>query len=65
MSQNGLAAFEPALVNELVVFVEWASEYMHRSGDGDPDKRTCLRDEIGGGPSQAHDNPDQAAGQTG
>jgi pyruvate dehydrogenase E1 component len=48
MSQDGLAAFEPAFVDELAVIMEWAFDYMQRSGDGDPDERTWLRDEIGG-----------------
>ncbi|MCG3267602.1 1-deoxy-D-xylulose-5-phosphate synthase N-terminal domain-containing protein [Yoonia sp. I 8.24] len=48
MSQDGLAAFEPAFVDELAVIMEWAFDYMQRSGDGDPDERTWLRDETGG-----------------
>jgi pyruvate dehydrogenase E1 component len=48
MSQDGLASFEPAFVDELAVIVEWAFDYMQRDGDGDPDERTWLRDETGG-----------------
>ena len=48
MSQDGLAAFEPAFVDELSVIMQWAFEYLQRSGDGDPDERTWLRDETGG-----------------
>jgi len=48
MSQDGLAAFEPAFVDELAVIMEWAFDYMQRSGDGNPDERTWLRDETGG-----------------
>ena len=48
MSQDGLAAFEPAFVDELAVIMEWAFDYMQRSGDGGPDERTWLRDETGG-----------------
>ena len=48
MSQDGLAAFEPAFVDELAVIMEWALGYMQRDGDGDPDERTWLRDETGG-----------------
>ena len=48
MSQDGLAAFEPAFVDELAVIMEWAFDYMQRSGEGDPDERTWLRDETGG-----------------
>ncbi len=48
MSQDGLAAFEPAFADELAVIMEWAFDYMQRDGDGDPDERTWLRDETGG-----------------
>jgi len=48
MSQDGLAAFEPAFTDELAVIMEWAFDYMQRDGEGDPDERTWLRDETGG-----------------
>lgn len=48
MSQDGLAAFEPAFVDELAVIMEWAFDYLQRDGQGDPDERTWLRDETGG-----------------
>lgn len=50
MSQDGLAAFEPAYADELAVIMEWAFDYLQREGDrdGDPDERTWLRDETGG-----------------
>ncbi len=48
MSQDGLASFEPAYLDELSVIVEWAFDYMQRDGEGDPDERTWLRDETGG-----------------
>lgn len=48
MSQDGLAAFEPAFVDELAVIMEWAFNYMQKDGEGDPDERTWLRDETGG-----------------
>jgi len=48
MSQDGLAAFEPAFADELAVILQWAFGYLQRSGDGDPDERTWLRDETGG-----------------
>lgn len=48
MSQDGLAAFEPAFADELAVILYWAFHYLQRSGDGDPDERTWLRDETGG-----------------
>ncbi|WP_424964903.1 1-deoxy-D-xylulose-5-phosphate synthase N-terminal domain-containing protein [Dinoroseobacter sp. S375] len=48
MSQDGLAAFEPAFADELSHIMHWAFDYMQRDGDGDPDERTWLRDETGG-----------------
>ncbi len=48
MSQDGLAAFEPAFVDELAIIMKWAFQYMQKDGDGDPDERTWLRDETGG-----------------
>ena len=48
MSQDGLAAFEPAFADELAVIMEWAFDYIQRDGEGDPDERTWLRDETGG-----------------
>ena len=48
MSQDGLAAFEPAFADELAQIMEWSFDYMQRDGAGDPDERTWLRDETGG-----------------
>jgi pyruvate dehydrogenase E1 component len=48
MSQDGLAAFEPAFADELAVIMAWAFDYLQRDGEGDPDERTWLRDETGG-----------------
>jgi len=48
MSQDGLAAFEPAFADELAVIMEWAFDYLQRDGEGAPDERTWLRDETGG-----------------
>ncbi|MDX1400706.1 MAG: transketolase, partial [Kiloniellales bacterium] len=48
MSQDGLAAFEPAYLDELAVVMEWTFDYLQRDGEGDPDERTWLRDETGG-----------------
>lgn len=48
ISQDGLAAFEPAFADELSVIMEWAFDYMQRDGDSLPDKRTWLRDASGG-----------------
>jgi pyruvate dehydrogenase E1 component len=48
LSQDGLAAFEPAFADELAAIMEWAFGYLQRGGGGDPDERTWLRDETGG-----------------
>ncbi len=48
MSQDGVASFEPAYLDELAVIMAWAFDYMQRDGEGDPDERTWLRDETGG-----------------
>jgi pyruvate dehydrogenase E1 component len=48
MSQDGLAAFEPAFADELAVIMEWSFKHLQKDGAGDPDERTWLRDETGG-----------------
>jgi pyruvate dehydrogenase E1 component len=48
MSQDGLASFEPAFLDELSIIMDWAFDYLQRDGDGNPDERTWLRDETGG-----------------
>lgn len=48
MAQDGLAAFEPAFVDELAVIMRFAFDYMQRDGDAEPDQRTWLRDATGG-----------------
>ncbi len=56
LSQDGLAAFEPAYLDELSVVMDWAFDYLQRDteqagGEGvgaEPDERTWLRDETGG-----------------
>ena len=48
MSQDGIAAFEPAFVDELAIIMDWAFDYLQRDGEGDPNERTWLRDETGG-----------------
>ena len=48
MAQDGLAAFEPAFVDELGVIMRFGFDYMQRDGESDPDERTWLRDETGG-----------------
>ena len=48
MAQDGLAAFEPAFVDELATIIRFGFDYMQRNGEGDPDERNWLRDETGG-----------------
>ncbi len=48
MAQDGLAAFEPAYVDELAIILRFAFDYLQRDGEGQPDERTWLRDETGG-----------------
>jgi pyruvate dehydrogenase E1 component len=48
MAQDGLAAFEPAFVDELAVILAWALAYIQKDGDAAPSERSWLRDETGG-----------------
>ena len=48
MAQDGLAAFEPAFIDELAAIIRFGFDYMQRDGIGDPDEATWLRDETGG-----------------
>jgi pyruvate dehydrogenase E1 component len=48
MAQDGLAAFEPAFVDELAAIMSFALSYIQRDGDGEPSERNWLRDETGG-----------------
>lgn len=48
LAQDGLAAFEPAFVDELAVMLAFAFDYIQRDGEGTPSERTWLRDETGG-----------------
>jgi pyruvate dehydrogenase E1 component len=48
MAQDGVAAFEPAYIDELAVIMRFAFDYMQRDGEGQPSERTWLRDETGG-----------------
>lgn len=48
MAQDGLAAFEPAFVDELSVIMRFAFDYMQRDGDAPRDPHTWLRDATGG-----------------
>lgn len=40
MSQDGLAAFEPAFADELAAIMERAFDYLQRDGEGYPDECT-------------------------
>lgn len=48
IAQDGLAAYEPAFVDELGVIMRFALDYMQRDGDAVQSERTWLRDEAGG-----------------
>src|SRR6185312_11654744 len=48
LAQDGLAAFEPAYVDELAVIMRWAFDYMQKDSDAAPSERNWLRDETGG-----------------
>ena len=48
MAQDGLAAFEPAFVDELAVVLRFALAYIQKDGEGEPSERNWLRDETGG-----------------
>ncbi len=48
MAQDGLAAFEPAFVDELAAIMTFAFDYIQKDGDGAASERNWLRDETGG-----------------
>ena len=48
LGQDGLAAFEPAFVDELSVILLFAFDYIQRDGAGEVSERNWLRDETGG-----------------
>ena len=48
IAQDGLAAFEPAYVDELAIVLAWAFEYIQRRDDGAPSTVNWLCDERGG-----------------
>ena len=48
MAQDGLAAFEPAYVDELAAIMAWSFDYIQKGGDAEPSERNWLRDETGG-----------------
>jgi pyruvate dehydrogenase E1 component len=48
IAQDGIAAFEPAFVDELAAILGWSLDYLQRDGEGQPNERNWLRDETGG-----------------
>lgn len=48
LAQDGLAAFEPAFVDELAVILAFAFDYIQRDAEGEASERNWLRDETGG-----------------
>lgn len=48
MAQDGIAAFEPAFVDELAAILPWALSYMQKDGEGEASEKNWLRDETGG-----------------
>ncbi len=48
MAQDGLASFEPAFADELAIIMDWAFDYMQRTGDARPDLADWPRDKTGG-----------------
>jgi pyruvate dehydrogenase E1 component len=48
LAQDGLAAFEPAFVDELAVILGFAFDYIQREAHGEISERNWLRDETGG-----------------
>jgi pyruvate dehydrogenase E1 component len=48
MAQDGLAAFEPAFVDELAAILAFSFDYIQQAGDGEASERNWLRDETGG-----------------
>jgi len=48
IAQDGLAAFEPAFVDELAVILAFALDYIQRDGSAEASERNWLRDETGG-----------------
>src|ERR1700754_1843231 len=48
LAQDGIAAFEPAFVDELAVILAFALAYIQKHGDGNASEHNWLRDETGG-----------------
>src|SRR5262249_62089369 len=48
LAQDGLAAFEPAFVDELAAILAFAFDYIQRDADAEASERSGSRDETGG-----------------
>jgi len=48
MAQDGIAAFEPAFVDEIAGILAFALDYIQKDSDGDLSEQNWLRDETGG-----------------
>jgi len=48
LAQDGLAAFEPAFVDEVAAILAFALDYIQRDGEEEASERNWLRDETGG-----------------
>ena len=48
LSQDGLAAFEPAFSDELAIIMDWAFDYMQRTGERISDNAAWPREASGG-----------------
>src|SRR5439155_14520160 len=48
LAQDGLAAFEPAFVDELAIILSFALAYIQTDGESEVSQRNWLRDETGG-----------------
>jgi pyruvate dehydrogenase E1 component len=48
IAQDGLAAFEPAFVDELSTILAWALDYIQKDEEKEPSERNWLRDDTGG-----------------
>jgi pyruvate dehydrogenase E1 component len=48
LAQDGLAAFEPAYVDELAAILQWSFDYLQRDGSGEEKPGEWLRDIKGG-----------------
>ena len=67
MAQDGLAAFEPAYVDELAVIMRWAFAYMQKDGDAAPSEDSSLvtRSDAKPVPTFADRAPDWLRDETG